>query len=157
MRGVLEYRPMRSGEEEAVCDLVFRVYEEFVAGGLSPEGRKEFYSFADPHLLLRRSRWNHAVHLAIADGSIIGMIEVRNDGHVTLFFVLGDQQGKGVGGELLRRGIAAARIRDPDLSRATVRSSPNAVVIYERLGFRLQEGEEGGGAIPSIPMVLDLG
>ena len=99
----------------------------------------------------------HAVHLALADGSIVGMIEVRDDGHVALFFVLGDHQGKGVGGMLLRRGIGAARLRNPGISKATVRSSLNSVAIYERLGFRPLEGEEGEGTIPSIPMVLDLG
>lgn len=157
MRSPLEYRPMWSGEEEGVCDLVSGVFEEFVASGLSAEGRGEFYSYADPHLLLRRSRWNSSVHLAIADGEIIGMIEVREDGHVALFFVLGDHQGKGFGGELFRRGIAAARIRNPGISKASVRSSPNAVPIYERLGFRRLEGLEGEGSIPTIPMVLDMG
>lgn len=157
MRSPLEYRPMRSGEEEEVCDLVSRAFEGFVADGLSPEGREEFYSYADPHLLLWRSRWNSSVHLALADGSILGMIEVRDDGHVALFFVDGDYQGKGIGGELLRRGIGAARVRNPGISKATVRSSPNSVAIYERLGFRPLEGEEGEGTIPTIPMVLDLG
>ena len=157
MRSPLEYRPMRSGEEGAVCDLVSGVFEEFVAGGLSPEGREEFYSYADPHLLLQRSRWNSSVHLAIADGSIVGMIKVRDDGHVALFFVEGDHQGKEVGGELLRRGIGAARMRNPGISKATVRSSLNSVAIYERFGFRRLEGEEGEGTIPTIPMVLDLG
>ncbi|MDF0590484.1 GNAT family N-acetyltransferase [Candidatus Methanocrinis natronophilus] len=88
---------------------------------------------------------------------IIGMIEVREDGHVALFFLEGEHQGMGVEGELFRRGIAAARIINPSISKATVRSSPNAVPIYERLGFRRLEGLEGEGSIPSIPMVLDLG
>lgn len=157
MSGPLEYRPMRSEDVGDVCDLVSRVFEEFVADGLSPEGREEFYAYADPHLLLRRSRWNYIVLLALADEEIIGMIEVRDDGHVALFFVEGEHQGKGVGGELLRRGVAAARIRNPDLSKATVRSSLNSVAIYERLGFRELEAEVGDGHIPSLPMVLDLG
>jgi GNAT superfamily N-acetyltransferase len=153
----LEYRPMRSGVEAEVCDLVSRTFEEFVADGLSPEGREEFYNYADTHLLIHRSRWNHIVLLALAEDEIIGMIELRDDGHVALFFVDGDHQGKGVGGELLRRGIGAARVRNPGISKATVRSSPNSVAIYERLGFRRLEGLEGDGSIPSIPMVLDLG
>ncbi|MCR3883484.1 GNAT family N-acetyltransferase [Methanotrichaceae archaeon M04Ac] len=153
----LEYRPMRSGEEEVVCDLVSRAFEEFVADGLSPEGREEFYAYSDPHLLIHRSRWNHIILLALAEDEIIGMIELRDDGHVALFFVDGDHQGKGVGGELLRRGIGAAIMRNPGISKATVSSSPNSVAIYERLGFRRLEGLEGDGSIPSIPMVLDLG
>ena len=154
----LEYRPMRSGEEEeAACDLLSRAFEEFVADGLSPEGREEFYSYADPRLLIKRSRWNHIVLLALAEDEIIGMIELRDDGHVALFFVDGDHQGKGVGGELLRRGIGAAIMRNPGISKATVSSSPNSVAIYERFGFRRREEDGGEGTIPSIPMVLDLG
>lgn len=157
MKALLEYRPMKRGEEAEVARLVLRVFDEFVAPQFSKEGVQEFRNYADPHLFLLRSRWDHFVHLALADGEIAGMIEVRDDGHVALFFVEGRFQGRGVGGELLRRGLSISKSRNPDLFQSTVNSSPNAVAIYEGLGFRPREGEEGEGTIPSIPMVLDLG
>lgn len=152
----MEFRPMRVGEEAEVCDLALRVFDKFVASQFSSDGRQEFRSYADPHLLLLRSRWNHLVLLAVADDAIAGMIEVRDDGHVTLFFVDGEFQGEGVGGELLRRSLSICKSRKPDLLQATVNSSPNAVAIYERLGFRKTREERAEDHIRSVPMVLDL-
>lgn len=147
---------MRPGEERAVSDLALRVFDQFVAPRFSVEGRREFRSYSDPQLLLFRSRWNHLVLLAIADDAIAGMIEVRDDGHVALFFVEGEHQGEGVGGELLRRGLSISKRRNPDLTKATVNSSPNAVAIYERLGFRKSGDEMATGHCRLIPMALDL-
>ncbi len=147
---------MRVGEEAKVCDLALRVFDRFVASQFSSDGRREFQSYADPHLLLLRSRWNHLVLLAIVDGEIAGMIEVREDGHVTLFFVEGEHQGEGVGSELLRRSLSISKRRNPDLSRVTVNSSPNAVATYEKLGFRKAGAERAEDHIRSVPMVRDL-
>ncbi|HPJ31138.1 MAG TPA: GNAT family N-acetyltransferase [Methanothrix sp.] len=147
---------MKPGEERMVSELALRVFDRFVAPQFSAEGRREFRSYADPHLLRLRSRWNHIVLLALADDEIAGMIEVRDDGHVTLLFVEGELQGNGVGGELLRRSLSISKRRKPDLSRVTVNSSPNTVAIYERLGFRKAGAERDGDHIRSVPMVLDL-
>jgi GNAT superfamily N-acetyltransferase len=156
MNSPLVYRLMRPGEEADVTDLVMRVFDEFVAPQFSVEGRREFQSYADPHLLLLRSRWNHFVLLADTQKEIAGMIEMRCDGHVALFFVEGEFQSSGVGGELLRRALEICRRRNPEVSKATVNSSPNAVVAYERLGFCRAGPERTEDQIRFVPMVLDL-
>ncbi|HII06977.1 MAG TPA: GNAT family N-acetyltransferase [Methanotrichaceae archaeon] len=154
--GLLEYRLMKRGEEAEVCDLVIRVFDEFVAPQFSREGVQEFYNYADPHLFIRRSQWNHFVLIAAAQKEIDGMIEVRDDGHITLFFVDKRFQGKGTGKELLYRALGICQRSKPELSKATVNSSPNAVGIYERLGFRLAGSEQAENRIRFVPMVLDL-
>jgi GNAT superfamily N-acetyltransferase len=152
----LEYRLMKRGEEAEVSRLAHQVFDEFVAPQFSHEGVREFQIYSDPHLLLLRSRWNHFVLLAAAEEMIAGMIEVRYDGHVALFFVEGQHQGSGVGGELLRRALEICLIRNPKLSKVTVNSSPNAVGIYERLGFRQAGAERAENRMRFVPMVLDL-
>ncbi len=156
MKDPLEYRLMKRGEEAEVCNLALRVFHEFIAAQFSKEGVQEFYNYADPHLFLRRSQWNHFILIAAAEKEIIGMIEVRDDGHVTLFFVDGAFQGRGVGGELLKKALEICRRRDPEITKVTVNSSPNAVEIYERLGFRRAGPERIEDQIRSVPMVLDL-
>lgn len=156
MKGSFEYRLMKRGEENEVCDLVLRVFDEFVAPQFSQEGRQEFRSYDDPHLLLLRSRWNHFVLLAVSQKEIAGMIEMRDDGHITLFFVDKRFQGSGVGGELLRRALAICRRRNPEITTVTVNSSPNAVGIYDRLGFRRAGPKLDENKIRFVPMVLDL-
>lgn len=153
----LEFRPMKPGEEAEVARLVLRVFDEFVAPQFSKEGVQEFRNYIDPHLFLLRSRWEHFVILAVTQKEIVGMIEVRDDGHVSLFFVEGRHQGSGVGSELLRRALGICQRRNPEMSNATVNSSPNAVGVYERLGFRRAGAERAGDHIRSIPMILDFG
>lgn len=156
MKGPFEYRRMRRGEQTEVCNLALRVFEEFVAPQFSCEGFQEFRNHADPRLFLRRSDWNHFILLALADKEIAGMIEMNNDGHITLFFVDGDHQKEGVGGELLKRALEIYRRRYPEIKRVTVSSAPNAVKIYERLGFRRAGPERTEDHIRFVPMVLDL-
>lgn len=156
MKAPLEYRLMKRGDEGEVCDLVIRVFDEFVAPQFSREGVQEFRNYADPHLFMRRSQWNHFVLLAAAQKEIAGMIEVRVDGHVTLFFVDKWFQVRGVGGELLHRALAICQRSKPELSKATVNSSPNAVGIYERLGFHRMGPEKVENYIRFVPMVFEL-
>ena len=156
MKALLEYRPMKRGEEAEVSDLVLRVFDEFVAPQFSQEGLQEFRNYADPHLFLLRSRWNHFVLLADTQKEIAGMIEMRCDGHVALFFVDRRFQERGVGGELLRRALEICRRKNPEVSKVTVNSSPNAVVAYERLGFCRAGPERTEDQVRFVPMVLDL-
>lgn len=152
----LEYRLMKRGEEAEVCSLTTRIYEKFVAPQFSNESVQVFRNYADPRLFLCRSEWSHFVLVALANKKIVGMIETKNDGHITLFFVDGDHQGEGVGRELLKRALEICRGRDPKIKKATVNSAPNAIEIYERLGFRLAGPERTEDQIRSVPMVLDL-
>ena len=157
MKGPFEYRLMKRGEETEVCDLALRVFEEFVAPQFSEEGVQEFRNRADPHLFLRRAQWNHFILIATtAQKEIVGMIEIRDYSHVALLFVDAEFQRKGIGGELLRRALAICRRRNQNLSKVTVNSAPNAVEIYERLGFRRAGPERCEDHIRSVPMVLDL-
>jgi ribosomal protein S18 acetylase RimI-like enzyme len=152
LKGPFEYRRMRRGEETEVSDLILRVFEEFVAPQFSREGVQEFQN----RLFLRRSEWNHSILVALANKKIVGMIETKNDGHITLFFVDGDHQGEGVGRELLKRALEICRRRYPEITAVTVSSAPNAVKIYERLGFRRAGPERTENQIRFVPMVLDL-
>ena len=150
----LEYRLMRHGEETEVCDLVMRVFDEFIAPHFSREGVQRFSNYADPRLFLRRSQWNHFILVATAQKGIVGMIEVREVRHITMFFVEKEFQGAGVGKELLRRALAICLKRKPKLSKITANSSPNAVRIYERLGFQ-HEMNESNSSTKFAPMFLD--
>jgi GNAT superfamily N-acetyltransferase len=157
LKGPFEYRLMKRGEETEICDLALRVFEEFVAPQFSKEGVQEFRNHADPHLFLRRSQWNHFILIATTtQKEIVGMIEMRDYIHVALFFVDAELQCKGIGGELLRRAVAVCRRRNPEIATVTVNSAPNAVEIYERLGFRRAGPERCEDHIRSAPMTLDL-
>jgi ribosomal protein S18 acetylase RimI-like enzyme len=105
MDEALIFRSMGSEEETGVCDLVMRVFNEFIAPPYSREGVTEFLQYARPDALLYRSQKNHFVLLATAQNRIIGMIEIRDHYHVSMLFVDGSFQQRGVSRELLRRAL----------------------------------------------------
>ena len=156
MEAVLSYRLMKSGEESAVCDLVIRVFDEFVAAQYSDDGAQEFLKYVEPNALLERSQGDYFVLVAVLRGEIVGMIEVRDYDHISLLFVDKRFQRVGIGRELLRRALDICINHRPRLSRISVNSSPNAVTAYLRMGFRQQEPEQTVNGIRFVPMALEL-
>lgn len=147
---------MQAGEESVVCDLVARVFKEFVEPGFSPEGVQEFLGYTEPEALARRAQDNHFVLVAVTEDEIVGMIEVRNHDHVSLLFVDARVHRRGIGRELLQRALDICLDSKPDLQQIDVNSSLYAVPVYERLGFRPVGPERVRNGIRFIPMVLEL-
>lgn len=151
------YRVMKAGEERQVCDLVVRVFTEFVAPLYSPRGVREFVTYAaDPDRLRERLRENHFVAVAELQGQIVGAIEVRNCDHISLFFVDGRAQHKGTGKELWRQALNRCLTRLPPATRITVLSSPNAAGAYERLGFQATGPQQTVNGIRFVPMAFTI-
>jgi GNAT superfamily N-acetyltransferase len=148
----ITYRLMRDGEEQAVCDLVHRVFDLSVAPLYRKGGQRNFKQYADPAEMSERVHSDHFVLLALAGGDIIGMIEIRRHRHVSLLFVEPKFQGKGVGGELLGKALELCRRKDSQIREVTVNSSPNAVKAYERMGFQSTGEEQVISGVRFIPM-----
>jgi predicted GNAT family N-acyltransferase len=147
---------MRPNEEAAVSDLVSRVFAEFVAPGFSPEGIQTFHDYIKPDSLAKRSQDNHFVLVAESSDVIVGMIEIRDYEHVSLFYVKKDQHGKGIGKNLMRRALDTCRLYKPDLAAISVNASPYAAPIYEKLGFHRKGAEQMKDGIRFVPMQLTL-
>jgi GNAT superfamily N-acetyltransferase len=161
MEETFQYRFMEPGEETEVCDLVIRVFKEFIAHQYSQEGGREFLKYVQPELFLRRSQKNHFVLLATIHGKLVGMIEILNNRHVSLLFVDKRFQKRGIGRELLRRSLKICKLeialkRSPELQEVSVNSSPNAIQIYEKMGFHQKVSEQVKNGIRFTQMVLEL-
>ncbi len=156
MNEPLTFRSMQTGEETEVCNFVVRVFNEFIAPSYSQEGVAEFLKYVRPDALALRSKKNHFVWLAEAQNDIVGAIEIRDNDHVSLLFVDGSFQRKGISRELLRRALEICRRNKPELREITVHASPNSVQIYERLGFRQTNSEQAVNGIRFTPMTLGL-
>lgn len=151
---MISYRAIRAGEAERVAELVARVFDELVAPDYTEEGVQTFLGYAGAEGIASRGVEDHFVLVAEEDEQLLGMIEIRGLQHISLFFV--EPGGRGIGRELLDRGLAICREGNPDLGRVTVNSSPYAVPIYERLGFRVLEAEQIARGMRYVPMSLDL-
>ena len=149
------YRAMKAGEERDVCRLVARVFADFVAVLYSPQGVREFLAYAaDFDQLRQRLQANYFVLVAETQGQIVGAIEVRNCDHISLFFVEGELQRKGIGNGLWRRALVNCLANSPDVAKITVHSSPNAVETYQKLGFQAEGPEQTENGICFVPMAF---
>jgi ribosomal protein S18 acetylase RimI-like enzyme len=150
------FRPMRPGEETRVSELVTRVFNSFIAPDFAPEGVQEFLNYVQPDVLLERAQANHFALVATLGEQIVGVVEIRDYQHISLFFVDGAYLGRGIGKELWRRALEICRQRKPGVLNISVNSSPYAVPIYEKLGFCQTAPERVVNGIRFVPMALEL-
>ena len=148
-------RKIEPGEEQQVCNLVKRVFYEFVAPLYEVDGVEEFLSYIDPDRMVYRLINNHFVLIAEKDGKLLGAIEIRNYKHISLLFVVGNAQRQGIAKRLLDEALEICKSKI-DLSEMTVNSSPNTVEAYSKLGFKIDEQEQLKNGIRFIPMKLGI-
>ena len=159
MDDALVYRYLQPGEETAVCNLVTRVFNEFIAPDYTDEGTREFNAYIEPERLASRYQSNHKVivaTIATHHDEIVGMLELRNGEHISLLFVDKRFQHKGISRRLVQQAIDICRQDNPNQRQMSVNSSPYALPVYKRLGFHVTQPEQVSHGIRYIPMVLDL-
>jgi GNAT superfamily N-acetyltransferase len=152
----IQIRPMKQEEIQAVSDLVFRSFKNNVAAYYSEEGVETFFDYANPKALNERFLKDHFILVAVEKQALVGMIEIRNNCHISLLFVEPLQQEKGIGKGLLGKAIAMARQSDPEFKGLTVNSSPNAVEAYKRFGFAPTDSFQEKNGIQFLPMMLEI-
>ena len=150
----IDYRTMRPGEEQLVCDVVGKVFYECIAQEYESEGLQEFFRFADPDRMRERMQSGGLVLVASHDESLVGMLELVPPDRLALFFVR--DRGRGIGRELLARAISRIRAAVPAAQRLTVHSSRYAEPAYRRLGFYRVGDVRTDHGITYVPMELAL-
>lgn len=156
MTPALSIRKMRPGEETQVSELIARVFDEFVAPDFSPAGVDEFLKYIQPGALRERSETDHFTLVAMLAEMLVGVIEIRNHNHVSLYFVDEAHIGKGIGKALWHQALAVCRRDNAGLTHISVNSSSYAVPIYEKLGFEQTQAEQVVHGIRFVPMVIGL-
>jgi GNAT superfamily N-acetyltransferase len=152
----LTLRPLESGEDVEVTNLVARSFNEFVASDFSEEGIEEFFKYANARALQKRSEGNHFVLVAESGGVIAGMIEIREMRHVSMLFVDKAFHRKGIGMELFNAALKRIKSDNARPDKVTVFSSRFAVPFYESVGFVQTEEEKVIHGVIHIPMALAL-
>lgn len=146
---------MESGQEKTVIDVVREVFDKHVAPEYTQEGVDEFYKFANEKSLAERSKVNFFTVIAYHNETAVGVIEIKEFNHISLFFVKSNFQGKGIGKALLNEALAEIR-KEHVITVLTVKSAPNAISIYEALGFFKQGEEQTLNGIRFLPMQLKI-
>ena len=124
-------REMKFNDISSVNSLIIEVFDKYMSGDYTKEGIKNFYEFISPASLRERLSSGNRFYTAEKDEIIAGVIEVRDNSHIALFYVKGAFHGMGIGRSLFEHALEQI----PTGTTITVNSSPFAVPVYERLGF----------------------
>ena len=144
----MEIRKLKESEYPAALELAWRVFLEFEAPDYSREGVETFRKVLDD----RDYRKEICVYGAFDGAVLVGMLATRQNGeHITLFFVDGNYHRRGIG-----KALFALAVQDNRSGRMSVNSSPYAVQIYPRLGFRPTGEEKAADGIRFTHMELEL-
>ncbi len=154
--GAFLLRPLSRGEEVEVCNLVARSFNEFIAPEFSDDGIEEFFRYANPRALLKRSEGSHDVFVADAEGIIAGVIEIREQRHISMLFVDKEFHRRGIARELTRHVVEKIKSSKRLPGRVTVNSSTFALPFYESVGFRQASDPKIIHGVLHIPMALTL-
>jgi ribosomal protein S18 acetylase RimI-like enzyme len=124
------------GEENEILDLVHTCFDEFVATDCNDDGINFFYQFLQKEEFIKRNI-NETFTLTAKNtkGSIVGMIEAKNEGHICLLFVGKEYQQKGISKQLFSIAKDLISKKNANNVKMTVNSSIYAVDIYKKLGF----------------------
>jgi GNAT superfamily N-acetyltransferase len=153
----IAYRFIKPGEEQAVCELITRVFTATIAPVVSAEGAAQYLNvFAQPERMAERLKQGRFIIVATIGEAMIGAIEIKDDSQITAFFVDLDYRHKGIGRELLRRAGIECHHRIGTLGRMTANAPINAIEAYRDLGFRTVGPEKLFHGRNVIPMALDL-
>ena len=89
--------------------------------------------------------------VAEADSEVVGMIMIRDQNHISQFFVAGPHKGKGAGGKLWLLALNTA-LASGASGEFSVDSSLAAVPVYQSIGFAVAGVETVRNGFRFVPM-----
>ncbi|MBB4264708.1 GNAT family N-acetyltransferase [Roseospira visakhapatnamensis] len=153
----IHLRPMTARDAGAVRDFLQAQYDAFNAVDNTALGHATFRAFIAVAALRARLDAGQVIHLAERRGQVLGVCEIQSDGYLTLMYVRGDFQGRGLGRRLLQTALTRLIATRGALGCIRVRAMPYARRFYEQMGFRhLGEVLREDRGIRYYPFVLDL-
>lgn len=147
------------GQENAVYELIKRVYDEFVAMDYSEVGNRFFYDWIEPSKIAQRQIDGRNLWVAYEGSMLVGMVETRDNKYISLLFVDKAFQGRGIAKSLFKVALDEILERDPSTEKILVHSSPYSISVYKKLGFK-ETGtitEENGIRYLPMEMIIQVG
>jgi ribosomal protein S18 acetylase RimI-like enzyme len=105
-------------------DLALNVFIEYEMPDYEPEALENF----------KRGMVVGRLFVALDGDRIIGLINERRNGHISMLFVDGRYHRKGIATALMKEMVGA--LKDEGITRITLNSSPYGMAFYEHYGFK---------------------
>ena len=150
----MEVRILQSQELLPALHLVWEVFAEDVAPSYTPEGVAEFQKFIKYDNMRASAERGETIFFgAFAGADLCGVMAVKSIGHICLFYVKKDCQGKGIG-RMLFTSVYHFCAKQLRVSRITVNAAPEAAAKYQHMGMRQTDAEQNVNGMRFIPMEM---
>ena len=133
----MQIRKMTQEDLPSANALCLEAFMLTVAPSLSAQGVETFGKVAAQKAFAERMVSDNLMLVCVAEGTLVGLIELKEGRHVAMLFVSPVWQRNGVGKRLVNAALEQART-----NVVTVSASLSSVAAYERYGFALA-GEVG--------------
>ncbi len=127
-------REMNFNDISGINLLIKEVFDKFMAADYTAEGIKNFYEFISPASLRERLSAGNLFFIAEKDDVPAGVIELRDNSHIALFYVKESFHGTGIGRKLFEHALQSPLFKSRDRV-ITVNSSAYAEPVYVKFGF----------------------
>lgn len=134
-------RELSDEETDTATELCWEVFKEYEAPDYTEYGTEEFRRSIHNRGFISQLR----LFGAFCGERMVGVIAIRGS-HIALFFVKGEYHRQGIGKRLFERAKKECG------GRITVNSSPYALEIYRRLGFKETDSEQSVNGLRFTPM-----
>ena len=131
--------------------LVWEVFCRFEAPEYSEEGITEFKNFLNNEEEIGKLDFYGAFDKA---SDIVGVLAMRKPSHISLFFVKAEYHRQGIGRQLFEKILCD--YQPQGIGVFTVNSSPYAVEVYRKLGFKPTGDECITNGIRYTPMKMEI-
>lgn len=153
----LQIRPAEESDAESAVALVLRAFDEFIAPDYPADGIEHFYTHVTKEALVAAINDGKIVRLATVGNRLVGVVQLRDEAHITWLYVDGACHGRGIGRQLVVSAAEQIRERTPSITEITLNSSPFAVPIYVRMGFEINGAEQIKDGMRFTPMRAAIG
>jgi len=135
MENNIFFETLKKEDINQYSNMINNVFDEFVGKDYSEEGNNIFKDFIKPNNILDRFSNNlNKYFVAKYNNEIIGVLEIKNNDHISLFFVKKEFHGQGIGKKLFQNYMETIKDNN-DIKIISVNSSIYAEKIYSKLGF----------------------
>ena len=139
-------------ESESATELIRQTFDRFVGKEYSVEGRETFNRFVAPESIKKRIENGNPILCAKIRGKLVGLLEIRDENHIALFFVDEQYHKRGIGKKLFDYALNEINNMYPGHKEITVNSSIFAEKIYKKMGFEKTAELQEKDGIKFIPM-----
>ncbi|MDZ7903513.1 MAG: GNAT family N-acetyltransferase [Rheinheimera sp.] len=139
-------------DAELLSNFIIPLVQQFIVSSCRAEGAALLLNSLSPTAMAGYLQQDYRFQLAFKDGTLMGVVGLRERRHLFHLFIAANAQRTGLGQKMWYLAWRQA-IADGSDGHFTVNSAVHAVEFYKKLGFAATEGPRDRAGVVDIPMV----